>query len=241
MNGSVAQITRSLVAMALLLVAAAVTAWSATAQTAAQVATHAAAQNPSQAVGQAPGQVAARQPANRPIFVAAATNTGPGAPFVPGLDDNRVQMVVAQQDLAKTLEILSEQTQLKFTMSKGLKGTTSRLRIDGTGRAALDAVANQVGAIWWWNGSEVRLAARNDTVSHSIKARDIDYAISSARGLGMPMDLLAISKPSGRQNVRVSGPSGLVADFEALNEEISGRLSNINVTRFGRRRVVKVE
>jgi hypothetical protein len=160
---------------------------------------------------------------------------------VPGLDDNRVQMVVAQQDLAKTLEILSEQTQLKFTMSKGLKGTTSRLRIDGTGRAAVDAVASQVGAVWWWNGSEVRLAARNDIVSHNVKARDIDYTISSARALGLPMDLLAISKPSGRQNVRVSGPAGLVADFEALNEEISGRLSNVSLTKFGRRRVVKVE
>jgi hypothetical protein len=160
---------------------------------------------------------------------------------IPGLDDNRVQMVVAQQDLAKTLEILSEQTQLKFTMSKGLKGTTSRLRIDGTGRLAIDAVASQVGAVWWWNGSEVRLAARNDIVSHSVKARDIEYTISSARALGLPMELLAISKPSGRQNVKVSGPAGLVADFEALNEEISGRLSNVSVTKFGRRRVVKVE
>jgi hypothetical protein len=174
----------------------------------------------------------------RPI----ATGRGDAAPpFVPGLDDNRVQIVVAQQELTKTLEILSEQTGLKLTASKGLKGSTTRLRIDGTGRAALDAVANQVGAVWWWNGSEVRLAARNDIVSHSVKARDIDYAVSSARALGLPMDMLAISKPSGRQNVRVSGPAGLVADFEALNEEISGRLSNVSLTKFGRRRVVKVE
>jgi hypothetical protein len=169
----------------------------------------------------------------------AASPSAPG--FVPGLDDNRVQMVVAQQDLAKTLEMLSEQTQLKFTVSKGLKGTTSRLRIDGSGRTALDAVANQVGAVWWWNGSEVRLAQRNDIVTHSVKARDIDYAISTARDMGLPMDLLAISKPSGRQNVRISGPAGLVADFETLNEEISGRLSSISMTRFGRRRLVKVE
>jgi hypothetical protein len=173
--------------------------------------------------------------------VGAITGGSDATPFVPGLDDNRVQMVVAQQDLSKTLEILSEQTQLKFTMSKGLKGTTSRLRIDGTGRAALNAVANQVGAVWWWNGSEVRLAARNDIVSHSVKARDIDYTISTARDMGLPMDMLAISKPSGRQNVRVSGPAGLVADFEALNEEISGRLSNVSLTKFGRRRVVKIE
>jgi hypothetical protein len=168
-----------------------------------------------------------------------SAGSAPG--FVPGLDDNRVQMVVAQQDLAKTLEMLSEQTQLKFTVSKGLKGTTSRLRIDGSGRTALDAVANQVGAVWWWNGSEVRLAQRNDIVTHSVKARDIDYTISTAREMGLPMDLLAISKPSGRQNVRISGPAGLVADFETLNEEISGRLSNISMTRFGRRRLVKVE
>ncbi len=177
----------------------------------------------------------ARAIAATPAVVAAAT------PFVTGLDDNRVQMVVAQQDLSKTLEILSEQTQLKFTMSKGLKGTTTRLRIDGTGRTALDAVANQVGAVWWWNGSEVRLAARNDIVSRSIKARDIDYTVTSAREMGLPMDMLAISKPSGRQNVRVSGPSGLVADFETLNEEISGRLSSVSLTKFGRRRVVKIE
>ena len=163
-------------------------------------------------------------------------------PFVPGLDDYRVQMVVAQQDLTKTLEILSEQTQLRITVSKGLKGTTARLRIDGTGRVALNAIANQVGAVWWWNGSEVRLAARNDTVTQSFKARDIESAIRAARDLGMPIDLLTISKPSVvRQNVRVSGPAGLVTDFEALNEEISGRLANINVTKFGRRRVVKIE
>jgi hypothetical protein len=178
----------------------------------------------------------------RPVRAIAAPVSGTDAtPFVAGLDDNRVQMVVAQQDLSKTLEILSEQTQLKFTMSKGLKGTTTRLRIDGTGRAALNAVANQVGAVWWWNGSEVRLAARNDIVSHSVKARDIDYTISTARDMGLPMDMLAISKPSGRQNVKVSGPAGLVADFEALNEEISGRLSNVSLTKFGRRRVVKIE
>jgi hypothetical protein len=177
----------------------------------------------------------------RPGASSRADRADDATAFVAGLDDNRIQMVVAQQDLAKTLEILSEQTGLKFTASKGLKGTTSRLRIDGTGRAALNAVANQVGAVWWWNGSEIRLAARSDIVSHSVKARDIDYAVSSARAIGLPMDMLAISKPSGRQNVRVSGPAGLVADFEALNEELSGRLSNVNLTKFGRRRVVKVE
>jgi hypothetical protein len=189
-----------------------------------------------------------------PLLIAATLAAGPAlaqsrqlraaadaTPFVQGLDDNRVQMVVAQQDLAKTLEMLSEQTQLKFTMSKGLKGTTSRLRIDGTGRAALNAVASQVGAVWWWNGAEVRLAPRNDIVSHNIRARDLDTLVSSARDMGLPMDLLAISKASGRQNVRVSGPAGLVADFEALNEEISGRLSSVNMTKFGRRRVVKLE
>jgi hypothetical protein len=164
----------------------------------------------------------------------------PGS-LVPGLDDNRVQMVVASQDLVKTLEVLSEQTQLKFSMSKGLKGTTSRLRIDGTGRAALDAVANQVGAVWWWNGAEVRLAPRNDIVTKSLKARDIDYVVLTAREMGLPMDLLSISKPSGRQNVRVSGPAGLVTDFETLNEEISGRLSNVSLTKFGRRRLVKLD
>jgi hypothetical protein len=222
MLSSAAQIIRDFVVIAvLLLIAAAVTAGLATAQ--------------------AVGHAVARNPQHSPVFAPVTASSADAVSFVPGLDDNRVQMVVAQQDLAKTLEILSEQTQLKFTMSKGLKGTTSRLRIDGTGRAALDAVTNQAGAIWWWNGSDIRLAARYDTVSHSIKARDIDYTISSARSLGLPMDMLAISKPSGRQNVRVSGPSGLVADFEALNEEISGRLSNVSVTKFGRRRVVKVE
>jgi hypothetical protein len=182
------------------------------------------------ALGQPAGQ-------SRPFRAAAADPT----PFVPGLDDNRVQMVVAQQDLSRTLEMLSEQTQLKFTMSKGLKGTTSRLRIDGTGRAALNAVASQAGAVWWWNGSEVRLAPRSDTVSRNIKARDLDALVSSARDIGLPIDLLAISKASGRQNVRVSGPAGLVADFEALNEDVSGRLSSVNMTKFGRRRVVKLE
>jgi hypothetical protein len=174
---------------------------------------------------------------SRPRATVAANDPA----FVPGLDDNRVQIVVAQQELSKTLEILSEQTQLKFTMSKGLKGTTSRLRIDGTGRMALNAVASQVGAVWWWNGSEVRLAPRNDTVTHNIRARDLEATLSAARDAGLPMDLLAISKPSARQNVKVSGPAGLVADFEALNEEISGRLANVNLTKFGRRRVVKME
>jgi hypothetical protein len=172
----------------------------------------------------------------------AAVSAPASAPaLVPGLDDNRVQMVVASQDLVKTLEVLSEQTQLKFSMSKGLKGTTSRLRIDGTGRAALDAVANQVGAVWWWNGAEVRLAPRNDIVTKSLKARDIDYVVLTAREMGLPMDLLSISRPSGRQTVRVSGPAGLVTDFEALNEEISGRLSNVSLTKFGRRRLVKLD
>jgi hypothetical protein len=183
--------------------------------------------------GWAADQAVARKTASR----AAAAEPA----FVAGLDDNRVQMVVASQDLTKTLEVLSEQTQLKFTMSKGLKGTTSRLRIDGTGRAALDAVASQVGAVWWWNGSEVRLAPRNDILTKSLKARDIDYVTETARDMGLPIDLLSISKPSGRQNVRVSGPAGLVTDFETLNEEISGRLSSVSLTKFGRRRLVKLD
>jgi hypothetical protein len=161
--------------------------------------------------------------------------------YVPGLDDNRVQIIVASQDLTKTLEVLSEQTQLKFVAAKGLKGTTSRLRIDGSGRTALDAVANQVGAVWWWNGSEVRLAPRSDTVSRSIKARDIDLALDTARGVGLPVELLTISKPSIGQTVRISGPTALVSDFETINDEISGRLSTVSLTKFGRRRVVKLE
>jgi hypothetical protein len=161
--------------------------------------------------------------------------------FVPGLDDVRVQMLVSQQSLTKTLEVISEQTQLKITVSKGLAASTSRLRIDGTGRMALDAVANQAGAIWWWNGSEVRMVPRNDIVAHSVKARDIDYAVATARQMGLPMDMVVVSKPSGRQTVRISGPAGLLADFEALNDEIGGRLSNVSVTKFGKRRVVKLE
>jgi type II secretory pathway component GspD/PulD (secretin) len=186
----------------------------------------------------APG-VSAADVAGPPARTRAAAAADPA--LVPGLDDNRVQMVVASQDLTKTLEVLSEQTQLKFSISKGLKGTTSRLRIDGTGRAALDAVANQVGAVWWWNGSEVRLAPRSDIITKSLKARDIEYTVATARELGLPMNLLTISKPSGRQNVRVSGPSGLVSDFETLNEEISTRLSNVSLTKFGRRRLVKLD
>jgi hypothetical protein len=150
-------------------------------------------------------------------------------------------MLVSQQSLTKTLEVISEQTQLKITVSKGLAANTSRLRIDGTGRMALDAVANQAGAIWWWNGSEVRMVPRNDIVAHSVKARDIDYAVATARQMGLPMDMVVVSKPSGRQTVRISGPAGLLADFEALNDEIGGRLSNVSVTKFGKRRVVKLE
>jgi hypothetical protein len=172
------------------------------------------------------------------IQVAAA---GPAVGQVPGLDDTRIQMVVAQQDLIKTLEMLSEQTQLKITVSKGLKGVTSRLRLDGTGRAALNAVADQAGAIWWWNGSEIRLAARNDIVSQTAKGRDVAQAAAAARDLGLPMDLITISRATGSQNVRITGPSGLVTDFAALNDDIYAQMSSINLTKFGKRRTMKLD
>jgi hypothetical protein len=168
-------------------------------------------------------------------------SAGPGSGEVPGLDDTRIQMVVAQQDLIRTLEMLSEQTRLKITVSKGLKGTTSRLRIDGTGRAALNAVADQAGAIWWWNGSEIRLAARNDMASQTVKGRDIAQAAAAGRDLGLPMDLITISRATGSQNVKITGPAGLVADFAALNEDVYSQMSSINLTKFGKRRTLKLD
>jgi hypothetical protein len=186
-----------------------------------------------------PDKRSARQ--SDPQRAHATPATSKASKHIPGLDDQAIRMVLAQQDLSKTLEILSEQTQLKITISKGLTGTVSRLNLDGTARAALDAICDQVGAIWWWNGNEIRLAARNDIATRTIKSYDLDHTINVAKRSGLPVDLIAISRSGNSNTVRISGPSGLLTEFEGVNDDVGGQNNVIHMTRFGKRRTVRLE
>lgn len=156
------------------------------------------------------------------------------------LDTKPIEMTILQMDLLKALELLSEQAQVKITLAKGLTGQVSNLRIYGSLRTALDEISEKVGAVWWWNGSEIRMAHRADVTTRTMNIRAYDQLMATAREIGFPLELLTVTRVAGK-SLRVSGPTGILGDFEALNEEVNKQLRHITIIGYGRRKSVTVD
>jgi hypothetical protein len=148
-----------------------------------------------------------------------------------------IELRVLKQDLPQVVQGLAEQAGVRVTLGKGLSKTVTNLHLSGSAAEALDKLSEHVGAVWWWSGSDVRMVDRTDLVTRTLKTRDIDQTLSAARSLGVPTDLLATAKADVPGIVRITGPSGLVAELETLAKDVAEQDSKVHVTRYGRRRI----
>jgi hypothetical protein len=147
-----------------------------------------------------------------------------------------IEMRVLRQDLQQVLQVFAEQAGVRVTLGKGLSKTVTNLHLTGTATQALDTLAEHVGAVWWWSGTDVRMVDRSDLVTKTLKSRSIDQTLSAARSLGIPVDLVSTQKSDVPGIVRMTGPSGLVAELETLAQDVAEQDGKIHVTRYGRRR-----
>jgi hypothetical protein len=147
-----------------------------------------------------------------------------------------VDVFVLKQELAPVVQTLAEQAGIRVTLGKGLTRPLSNLHLKGTAAEALDTLTEALGAVWWWSGTDVRIVDRSDLVTKTLKTREFDRTLAAARSLGIPIDLITAQKADGPGIVRVTGPSGLVAEVEALIKDVTEQDGKIHVTRYGRRR-----
>jgi hypothetical protein len=152
--------------------------------------------------------------------------------------DRPVDVFVLKQDLAPVVQSLAEQAGIRVTLGKGLSRPVSNLHLKGTAAEALDQLAETIGAVWWWSGTDVRLVDRSDLVTKTLKTRDFDRTLAAAKSLGIPVDLITMQKADGPGIVRMTGPSGLVTEVESLVKDVTEQDGKIHVTRYGRRRSV---
>lgn len=147
-----------------------------------------------------------------------------------------IEIRVLRQDLQQVLQGFAEQAGVRVTLGKGLAKTVTDLRLSGTASQALDTLAEHIGAVWWWSGTDVRMVDRTDLVTKTLKSRDIDQTLSAARSLGIPVDLVSTQKADVPGIIRLTGPSGLVAELETLAQDVAEQDGKVHVTRYGRRR-----
>jgi hypothetical protein len=151
-----------------------------------------------------------------------------------------IELRVLKQDLPQVVQGLAEQAGVRVTLGKGLTKTVTNLHLSGSASEALDKLSEHIGAVWWWSGTDVRLVDRTDLVTRTLKTRDIEQTLSAARSLGVPTDLVATAKADVPGIVRITGPSGLVAELETLAKDVAEQDSKVNVTRYGRRRATAI-
>jgi hypothetical protein len=173
--------------------------------------------------------------------VAATATASSIAPAGQAVLGKPVDVRVIKQELPQVLQALAEQAGVRVTTGKGLSRTVTNLHLRGTAREALDALAEQIGAIWWWSGNDVRMIDRTDLVTKTLKGRDFEQTLDAARSLGLPVELLATNRADVPGIVRITGPSGLVSEVETLAQDISEQVGRIHVTRFGRRRTATIK
>jgi hypothetical protein len=166
-----------------------------------------------------------------PVMAVGKTSDDP-----PAVLSRSIDIRVLKQDLQQVAQTFAEQAGLQVTLGKGLSRTISNVHLTGSAAQALDVLAEHVGAVWWWTGTNVRMVDRSDLVTKTIKRRDIDQMLATAKSLGVPVDLLTTQKADTQGIVRVTGPSGLVAELEALVQDIAETDGKIHVTRYGKRR-----
>ncbi len=166
---------------------------------------------------------------------AAAADTATAAMMRP------VDLRVLKQELPQVLQALAEQSGVRVTLSKGLASTVTNLHLQGSMRDALDSLAERINAVWWWTGSDVKMVDRSDIVTKTVKTREIDATMNTARSLGMPVDLVTAQRAEVSGIVRITGPSGLVAEIETLAQDVADQVSRVHVTKFGKRRLANVK
>ena len=149
----------------------------------------------------------------------------------------QIDLRVLKQDLPQVLQGFAEQAGVRVTLGKGLTKSVTNLHLTGTAAAALDTLSEHVGAVWWWSGAEIRMVDRTDFVTRTLKTRDIEQTLSAARSLGVPVDLISTAKADVPGIVRITGPSGLVAELETLAKDVAEQDNKVHVTRYGRRRI----
>ena len=156
------------------------------------------------------------------------------------LPDAKVDLRIISQDLTAALQLIGEQAGVRVVLEKGMSGQLRNVRIEGSLRQALDQISERSGAIWWWDGTAVRLANRSNAVERSIQMSSPEILFQAAKDLGYPTQVLdyAFDRTSGL--VRVSGPAEIVREIEELATRLRQRLSRVPVTRYGNTAVVPV-
>jgi hypothetical protein len=160
-------------------------------------------------------------------------------PIAPQALSKAVEVRVLRQDLAQVLQAVAEQAGFKVTLGKGLARPISDLHLKGEARAALDQLAEKSGAVWWWTGSDIRFVDKSEQITKTLKGRDLNLTFESARTLGIPIDLVAVQRSEVPGLVRVTAPTAIVEDLEALSKDVAEQVNRIQMIRYGRRRVAK--
>lgn len=176
-----------------------------------------------------------------PLVVARAERVaGDDLRQVSSLPDARIDLRILSQDLSATLQLIGEQAGVRVVMDKALGGKIMDVSLKGSLRDALDQIAERGGAVWWWDGTAVRLADRRNAVERSIQMNSPEILFQAAKDLGYPTHVLdyAFDRTSGL--VRVSGPAEIVREMEDLATRLRQRLSRVPVTRYGSTAVVSV-
>jgi hypothetical protein len=160
-------------------------------------------------------------------------------PVAPTSLSKPVELRILRQDLPQVLQSLAEQGGFKVTVGKGLSRPVNDLHLKGEARAALDQLAEKVGAVWWWTGSDIRFIDKAEQVTKTLKGRDLDLTLDSARSLGIPVDLVVIQRSDIPGLVRITAPAAIVEDLEALAKDVAEQVNRI--PRYGRRRTATVK
>jgi hypothetical protein len=177
--------------------------------------------------------------------VAADSVRAPGAsrdgPIAPASLSKPVDVRVLRQELSQVLQSVAEQAGFKVTLSKGLTRPLTDLHLKGEARAALDQLADVSGAVWWWTGSDIRFVDRAEQITRTLKGRDLELTLESARTLGIPIDLVTVQRSDVPGLVRVTAPAAIVEDLETLAKDVAEQVNKIQVTRYGRRRAAQAK
>jgi hypothetical protein len=163
------------------------------------------------------------------------------APIAPAALSKPVEVRVLRQDLTQVLQSVAEQAGFKVTVGKGLSRPINDLHLKGEARAALDQLAETVGAVWWWTGSDIRFVDKAEQITKTLKGRDLDLTLDSARAMGIPVDLVTVQRSDVPGLVRITAPSVIVDELETLAKDVADQVNRIQVTRYGRRRAANTK
>jgi len=145
-----------------------------------------------------------------------------------------VDLSVLRQPLAQLVNLLVEQAGSTAVIDEGVNPTIENIGLSGTLGSALDALGRRADLVWWWNGAEIRIAARSSNTTRSVEFPGGDALKREAAALCLPADVVTFRGARVGGLVRLTGPRAAVSEIADLADRLRERYGRVTLTRYGR-------